>query len=216
MKRAITATGLATLAVMAVLGVFSVGSASASNQTLYLFLYSGPLPGLILFLSTGNQVFVPQAGGEFSIVCEHFGGHGTITTAAGTMWGTTQKVTGKYSKCKATPLGQAATVSEAEYEVDAQGSLRLLKDISVEIKSLSCVLTVKASTNQHLLLLLFLLDPVGLTLHGLLIHAEVSKLHSEASSEAACGVTGGKLQTTGTYAGLILAWVHNGNLLWDR
>jgi len=209
-----TAMGLLALTLMLVLGVFSAGSASASNQTLYLFLFSGPLPGLVLFLSTGNQVFHPEAGAEFAVTCEHFGGHGTITTAAGAMWGTTQKVTGKYSKCKATG-GFTANISEVEYEIDAQGSLKILKDISINIPTINCTLTVKAATNPHLLLLLFLLDPIGTTLHGLLIHAEVHGIHATASSLAQCQ-TGSLLPTTGTYEGLILAFVDGGNLLWDR
>jgi hypothetical protein len=211
MRRAKAAVmGLMTLVVMLVFGVFSAGSASA--QTLYLFLVTGPLPALVLVLSQGPQLFLPAAGSNFVVECKHFGAQGLISTPAGVMWGSTGKLNGKYSECKVKSTGNAAKITEVEYEINAQGSLSLLNDITISVAAAECTLKVISAKNQHLLLLLFLKDVLAPTL-ALLVHAEVSGIHSTASSEAHCGVTGTLLPTTGTYTGLFLTWVDNGGTI---
>lgn len=209
MKRAMTAMGLGTLAVMAVLGVFSVGSASA--QTLFLFLWTGPLPGLLLFLNDNLQIFHPIGGASFEVFCEHFGGHGILSNGSA-MWQSTGKITGKYSKCKATG-GFTANISEVEYELNAQGSVAILKPIEISVLSLGCSIKVESSAegqNTHLLELLFLNLPTDL-----LVHVAVSGIHATFSNEKACGITGlGLLHSDGTYTGLLLAWVDGGTLQW--
>src|ERR1035438_6396287 len=121
MRRATTTImGLMALVVTLVLGVFSAGSASA--QTLYLFLVTGPLPALVLLLNDNDQIFKVEANSELRIICKHFGGFGLLSNGSA-MWGSTGKINGKYSKCNAEPGNKVTTVSEAEYEVNAQGSV---------------------------------------------------------------------------------------------
>ncbi|HEX5853886.1 MAG TPA: hypothetical protein VFY36_12440 [Solirubrobacteraceae bacterium] len=206
MRRATTtAMGLVALVVMLVLGVFSAGSASAQ-----LFLYTGPLPALILVLNDNNQIFTVEPASEiaFQITCRHFRGHGTTPIA--TMKAASVIIIGTYSKCEATG-GIPATVTPAEYEIGADGSVSVLKSIVITVAGAAkCSVKVNSGgPNDHLLLLLFLNNPSG----DILAHVEVSGIRS-LSSGGVCGGAGVE-KTEGTYFGLLLVWAHGGSIKWD-
>jgi hypothetical protein len=199
-----TATGLVALVAMLALGMVSAGSASAHE-----FLYTGPLPVLLLILSDNKQVFEVVPAG-LAISCPHFRGH--ILFSGSTMHGTTAKVTGEYpGKCEVTG-GSKATISPVEYELSAEGTISVLNTITITAGSPAlCSLLVEPATNKNLSTLLFLKDPAAPTL-ALLVHVAVGGIHS-VGTNGTCA-TGGQ-HTNGTYFGLVLVWVDGGTIQWD-
>ncbi|HEX5853887.1 MAG TPA: hypothetical protein VFY36_12445 [Solirubrobacteraceae bacterium] len=206
MKRTTTATGLLALAAMLVLGVFA-GSASAGGGPNSFFLWTGPLPGLILVLSDNLQVF--KATSETEIVCRHYRGHGTASNGTAM---TTKSVTivGIYTSCIANGI-VTAEVSPAEYTISADGSVAIVgKPIVVTVPELGCSLKIESGPpNNNLRLLLFLNKT-----KAILVHVEVGKIASLASG-GLCG-TAGELKPEGTYRGLLLVSVHGGNVHWVK
>jgi hypothetical protein len=206
MKRSITATGLLSLVAMVLVGAFSTGSALAGGGPNSVFLWTGPLPGLVLVLSDNTQVFTAFSGGT-PIECEHFRGHGVASN--GKAMSTKEiTVTGQYNQCFASIF--PATVSPAEFLLNADGSLAVVgKPIVITVPAAGCSIKVSnggANTNLRLLLYLNLKE-------DLLVHVEIGKLTS-ISSGGACG-TAGEF-TEGTYRGLLLAWIDGGTLRWDK
>jgi len=208
MKRSITATGLLSLVAMILVGVFSTGSASAVSQ----FLWTGPLPGVVLVLSTNTQFFQAIPGGA-PIECAHFGARGLASNGKAM---TTKEITliGTYSKCKAAGLF-SATVSTAEYLLNANGSVAVVgSPIVVTVPELNCTLKISASANgagpnSNLNTIKFLNEP-----QSILAHVEVIEGIISLSSGGECGKAGEEF-TKGTYRGLLLASVDGGTLQWD-
>ncbi len=203
MKRTTTtAMSLVGLGLMLVLGVFS-GSASASE-----FLYTGPLPGLILVLNDNVQIFKP-APGTFQVECRHFAGHGILSATR--MSEAEQIVTGSYSKCEITG-GSKATITPVEYLIGANGTVSVLNTIVITAGSPgNCSIKVNpGASNSNLSKILFLNNPGG----DLLLHVEVTGIHSTASN-GLCGETGVE-KTEGSYFGLLLVWADKGGTIkWD-
>ena len=199
MKYSFIAAFAATIAV----GMFSAGSASAGGRPDSYFLWTGPLPGLVLVLSANPQVFMNEPMGP-PIVCMHFGGHSILSNGQA-MTVKTLAVTGRFTKCEL--LGAAATVSTAELLFSADGTLSVVgKPIVITIPSLNLSLKFNnGAPNTNLRLLLFLNGQ-----NDLLIHSEVSRLTSLASD------AGGEEKTEGEFRGLLLALVHGGRLQWVR
>ena len=206
MKRVTTtALGLAALVAMLVLGVFSAGSASA-----YLFLWTGPLPALILILNDNNQIFQPVPGaGAFTVTCRHFRGHGIASNG---IWMNATEITisGVYSKCEATG-GLNVNITPVEYLIGANGLVGIVgKPIVLTIPGAGCSLKINnGGANASLFLLLYLNQPSG----DILVHAEVGGIHSKGSG-GACGEAGVE-NTEGTYVGLFLVSIHGGTIKWD-
>ena len=192
--------GLVALVVMLVLGVFSAGPASAA-----LFLWTGPLPALILVLNDNNQVFTAEE--TFAVTCRHFGAHG-VTPSTGMSSGLVI-ITGTYSKCEATGNPGAVTITPVEYHILANGLVAISKPIVITIAGLGkCSLKLSpGGANSHLEKLRFLNQP-----EDLLVHAEVESITSTASG-GICG-TAGVEKPNGTYFGLFLVWVDGGTLKW--
>jgi hypothetical protein len=207
MKRPITATGLLTLVAMILVGVFSTGSASAVS----VFLWTGSLPGLVLVLSTNKQVFTSQPGGT-PIECEHFGGHAIASNGKAM---TTKEITltGLYTKCLASG-SLPATVTPAEFLLNADGSVAILKPLVISISVIECSLKISSSSggagpNSNLKTLKYLNEP-----KAILAHAEIKGITS-LSSGGECGPAGEE-KKAGEYTGLFLALVHGGTLQWDQ
>jgi hypothetical protein len=202
MKRISTATGLLTLVAMAVLGVFSVGSASAHS-----FLWTGPLPGLVLVLSDNPQVFTVEPKG-LAVTCKHFGGEGIASNGKG-MSVKVITVTGKYSKCEATG-GFVAQVSDAEYELSAEESVAVSgKPIVITFPALGCSLKINnGAPNNNLSKIRFLNEG-----SNILAHVEIAGITSLASGEP-CGPAGVE-KPNGEYTGLLRASLDGGTIKWD-
>jgi hypothetical protein len=203
MKRIITATGLSALAAMLVLGAFA-GSAFAVPQ----FLWTGPLPGLVLVKSDNPQVF--QAAPGLTVVCQKFSAHGRASNGTAM---TTKEITikGTYTECKTTePIAVAAEVSPAEYLLNAAGSITVKNEIVVTIPLAGCNIKIKAvAANENLKTIVFLNNANG----TILAHAEVTKIASEGSG-GACGEVGVE-NKEGIYRGLLLASLDGGTIKWD-
>jgi hypothetical protein len=209
MKRSITATGLLSLVAMILVGIFSTGSALASGGPNSVFLWTGPLPGLVLVLSDNDQVFTLVPGGT-SFECEHFRGHG-IASNGKAMSTKEITITGQYSKCffaGAVPI----TVTPAEFLLNANGSIAVVgKPIVITIPELGCSIKVNSGgANSGLRLLLFL----NLK-EDVLAHVEVGHL-TTLSSGGSCGGSPGEELPEGTYRGLLLVSIDGGTLKWDK
>jgi hypothetical protein len=195
------AFGLVVLAAMLVLGAFSAGTASAS-----LFLYTGPLPAKILFLSDNTQILKVENTSEESVVkCAHFGGE--VLAPANSMSATTLKIDGAYHTCKI-GAGTTVSVSPIEYEVTASGLVNVLKAITIAAVNGICTVKVPSGSenaaNKALEKLLFLNNSNG----DLLIHSDTNGIHSTTVGGAgACGKEGVE-HTEGSYTGLVLVWAH--------
>lgn len=208
MKRVKIATGLLTFVAMIAVGAFSAGLASAAPQ----FLWTGSLPGLVLALSTGKQVFTSQPGGT-PIECEHFGGHAIASNGKAM---TTKEVTltGRYTKCKAAGIFNA-TVSPAAFLLNADGSVAIIgQPIVISIEGINCSLKITnsnngAAPNNNLKTIKYLNENAA----AILAHAEVKGIVS-LSSGGECGEVGIE-KTEGEYKGLFLAVVDGGVLQWD-
>jgi hypothetical protein len=204
MKRQITATGLLSLVAMIVVGVFSTGSALAGGGPNSVFSWTGPLPGLVLVLNDNKQIFTTEPGGV-QIECAHFGGH-SIASNGKAMTTKEVTLTGLYTKCEA--IGLNATVSPAEFLLNADGSASILKAIVITIPALGCSLKVDGgAANKNLRLILYLNRP-----EDILAHVEITSIKSLASG-GSCG-TAGQEKLEGEYKGLFLAFVDGGTLQW--
>lgn len=207
MKRVTTTvTGLLALVVMLALGVFSAGAAQA-----HVFLTSGSLPALLLVLSEGLQKFkAEEKSGGPVVTCSHAGFHGIISQAV------TEKITvvGAYSKCEAFGKSNGVKVSTAEYELNANGTVTVLKPITIEVAG---VCKIDIPGNQSLQAITYLLDKFSPEIHRILAHADVEKITSNVlnlGGGVLCGEAGE--HTDGLYHGLLLAWVHgSGGILWE-
>ena len=202
MKCTSTTTGLLTLVAMIVLGALSAGSASAST-----FLWTGPLPGLVLILSDNTQVFTTEPGG-LKVECKHFGAHGIASNGI-SMAAKTIKLVGTYSKCTAAGLG--AKITTAEYVLNSDESVAVVgSPIVITVPEAGCSIKVNSGApNNKLKSIRFLNQPNG-TILG---HVEVTNITS-LGSNGACG-TPGEEKKEGSYTGLLSATLHGGTLKWD-
>ncbi|HEX5851499.1 MAG TPA: hypothetical protein VFY36_00245, partial [Solirubrobacteraceae bacterium] len=154
MIRKSTATGLLTLVALVVLGAVSAGSALAGGGPNSYFLWTGPLPGLVLVLARNAQVF--KATPELEISCKHFSAHG-IASNGKAMTAKEITLVGTYTGCEAPAIKQEALVSPAEFLVNANGSVAIIKKpIVVTVHALGCSLKVNSdAANGNLRLLLY-------------------------------------------------------------
>ncbi|HEX5853883.1 MAG TPA: hypothetical protein VFY36_12425 [Solirubrobacteraceae bacterium] len=204
MKRTTTATGLLTFVVMIVVGAFSAGSASAVPQ----FLWTGPLPALVLVLNDNTQLFEFEPGGT-GIECEHFKGH-AIASNGKAMTTKEITVTGLYTKCffgEIFPM----TVTPAEFLLNADGSVSVVgKPIVLTIPELGCSIKINSGPpNNNLRLILYL----NLA-QDVLAHVEIEKIASLGSG-GLCGDASVE-KTELHYTGLWLISVHGGTIRWEK
>jgi hypothetical protein len=208
MKRSITATGLLSLVAMILVGAFSTGSALAGGGPNSYFLWSGPLPGLLLVLATNAQVF--KATEALEVVCKHFQAHGLLSNGKAM---TTKEtiIVGTYTGCEAPAIPAPATVTTAEFLVSADGSVGVVnKPIVITVPAIGCSIKItNGSPNNNLRLLLYL----NQTILDVLAHVEVGKITS-IGSNGLCGEAGVE-KTTGIYRGLFLVSVDGGRIQWD-
>jgi hypothetical protein len=201
-----TAMGLAALVAMLVLGVFSAGSAQA-----HTFLWTGATPGLLLILADGPQIFKVTAIGGPEVICKHAHFDGLVKSESESA----DIVLGNYTGCSA--FGSGVSVSAAEYEISAEETVSVInKTITIEAPGL-CRIHIQPAGNANLAKIRYLVDPNSSSLR-ILAHAEVTGITSTTlnlgGGEVLCGKLG--TNTTGTYRGLLLAWVDSpGTLKWS-
>jgi hypothetical protein len=161
------------LVVMSAIGIMITSSASAR---VFLFIGTGTLLGKAL----ATQKFVTHAG---TVECTAL----TLTGTVPSLKTLKQKVTVSYTGCKA--FGLAATVSPAEYEFNADGTVAVLKAIT--IKATACLVTVPSG--QTVGVIKYLNKPVG----HVEIEPEVTGITSSGVG-AACEYA---VESNGTYTG---------------
>jgi hypothetical protein len=198
MQRIISAA--LSLGAILALGVVLAGGAQA-----HTFLVTGVTPpALLLVLADGPQSFtaIPEGG---KVTCTHARFHGTVTKESQL----TQVIVGEYTGC--TAFGSAATVTPAEYELNADETVSIInKTIRISVKVAKCSIDVAPQTLNKIR---FLKDPSAPTTR-ILAHAEVEKITSTIQGEGTlCGTKG--VHTEGEYQGLLLAWVEaGGSIQW--
>ena len=118
-----------TLALLAVgsLGGLLVTSASAHE-------FTAGKEGTLKSAQTTSQVFTTEAG---SWACEAASGEGKVK--AGAQQSLTEKV--QYSKCLL--FGNIVTLSEAEYEYLANGTVTLKNTLTAQVKYFNCHITIE-------------------------------------------------------------------------
>ncbi len=162
----------------------------ASTPSVFLSTVSGKL----LSGALATQKFATKAG---VVEC-------TGLTAAGEVTALTAehlKATVSYTGCKA--FGLAATVSPAEYEFNASGTVTVLKGIT--IKATGCLVTVPGG--QTVGTVKYLNKPTG----EIEVDSNVTGITSSGTG-AACEY---ETEHNGTYSGSSLVAVENGKLSWD-
>jgi hypothetical protein len=204
MRRIISAA--LSLGAILALGVVFAGGAQA-----HTFLWTGATPALLLILADGPQKFQPFPGGTV-VSCKHARFHGTITLKEAA----SQTAAGTYTGCEA--FGVKVTVSPAEYQFNANGTVSVInKTITIEAAA-KCKIEVKPAGNENLHQITYLVDPNSSETR-LLAHVNVLGITSFVTNlgggEVLCGAAG-EHKETGTYTGLVLAWVDAaGALKWD-
>jgi hypothetical protein len=184
MKR-IKFVGLALVAVCAV----SVVVASSAGA----HVFEASKAGLILGKALATQKFLTHAG---LIECTSLTAHGTVTSLKTLK----QVAIISYSGCKA--FGIAAKVSPAEYEFNADGSVVVLKTITVT--ATGCTVTVPGG--QTLSTLTYTNKPAG----EIEIVPNVTGITSSGVG-AACEYAS---ESVGTYTGASLTQLDGGSLTW--
>lgn len=125
---------IATAFAMSVAGVASASAAEFNASK------AGLLSAKVVAGAAGKQVFKTSAG---NVECTALTAEGKIAEGKKQ----TQNATVKYENC--TAFGDEATVSLAEYEFNANGSVKVLKAITVEAEVegvTECTVTVPAQT----------------------------------------------------------------------
>jgi hypothetical protein len=201
MRRTSTAAGLLTLVTL-VLGAVSAGSASAES-----FLWTGGLPGLLLVLSQNAQAFTIN-GSPLSFVCQHFGGHGILSSGPKGMSAKGATIAGTYSKCEAPALGAPVTVPSVDFLFNANGSLSIVgRPIVLTIPALGCSLKINNGGSSSLKTVKFLNLPQDIS-----AHLELNSFAALGSGEP-CGSAGEEKPVI--YSGLLLISVDGGTIKWD-
>jgi hypothetical protein len=125
---------------VALVAVFAFAAMAVQGASAHLF-ESTKVPGLLLASADGPQLFITLAG---HLVCNSLKGHGIVTTAKAL----TQIATVSYTSCSALVKGGAlGTVAEpinTEYEFNADGTVSILKDVTILVTAtgLKCTILV--------------------------------------------------------------------------
>jgi hypothetical protein len=121
----------------------------------------------------------------------------------------TQKASVKYTEC--TAFGFAAKISEAKYEFNAEGSVKVENTITVEVPLAGCKVVVGPTGNSALKTITYTNKEPG-TGHGKVeVKGKVSKINSEVKGgKGLCGKEG-KLKE-GTYTGNALVTLAGGEV----
>ncbi len=207
MKRTITATGSLALLVLFALGAFYAESAPAGGGPNSLFLWTGPLPGLVLVLSDNPQVF--HFNDPFTFTCQHFAAHGVISNGKA-MTGKEVTLAGQYTSCEDTNMAQPVIVSPVEFLLNADGSLAIVnKPIVLTLPALGCSVKINnGGPNSNIRLILYLNRP-----KDVLAHVEIKGIVALASV-GLCGEVAGENAEI-LYRGLWLISVDGGTIQWD-
>jgi hypothetical protein len=180
------------LALVAVFAMSAIASASASAFTEFV---GTPVGGAITDANPAGNVhkFKTAVG---TVECKQETSSGTVTAEKSA----TNKEKVKYSECKVTePFAAAATVSEAEYLFNANGSVKVENTITV--KTSLCTITVKPQSDT------------GITyanLAGGQLEVKTAVKNIVYSTSGLCGTKTN--ETGGEYSGIAVAKVAGGSL----
>jgi hypothetical protein len=183
---------------LCLVAMFTVGAVSEASASAHEFI-AKPVGAAITATASTNQVFTINAGE-------------TVCTALKVTKGTVpaeksekQIVTIKYEGCLA--LGQKTTISEAEYEFNANGFAKVLKPITITVEELgfNCKVEVPVAKNEKLEVIKF----ANATASTISLEAKVTKI-TYTTSGGFCGAGG----ENGTYNGNALVGVTGGTVQW--
>src|SRR5271154_1751826 len=124
--------------IAAVLALSGAGAASAAAHE-----FESSKKGTATDVGTNTQVFKDEPSAA-AVECKKL----TSTEVIKKTKTKTQKASVKYSEC--TAFGFPATISEAKYDFNAEGSVKVENTITVEVPSAKCKVTVGKSGNAAL------------------------------------------------------------------
>ncbi len=178
--------GMVLLTAFAVVGVDAV-SVSASGHEFY-----ASKTGTTKSKQTNAQVFKANGG---TLECSEVSGTGTISEGHSIM----HKEVFTYSGC--TAFGSSATISPAHFEFNANGPVKLEKEITVVATGAECEIVIPAQTVE------------AATYENesgkVKASANAFKIHSKGTGGSCKGES-----TEGTYTGRVLGELEGGTLEW--
>lgn len=123
----------------------------------------------------------------------------------------TQKAVVHYTEC--TAFGFPATISEAKYDFNAEGSVKVENTITVEVPAAGCKVVVSPTGNSKLKTITYENKEAG-SGHGKVeVKSNVSKIESEVKGGGGLCGKEGKLKE-GTYTGNALVSLAGGEVKW--
>jgi hypothetical protein len=178
---------------LALVVVFAMSAAAAASAGAHEF--SATVMGTVKGTAKATQVFTTAAG---KVECSTL----SVTSGQTVLASKTETATIQYSGCKA--FGLSATISPATYEFNAEGSVKLAKQIS--IKATACQVTVPTAGNENL-------KSVGYKQSGteVVIEPNVTGITSEGTGTACTYAK----ESKGTYTGNSSVSVAGGTVSWS-
>jgi hypothetical protein len=177
MKR-IVMLGVAMIAAFSIVAVDAI-SVSASGSE-----FAANKPGNIKSKATVEQTFKTSAG---TIDCKEVSGSSETTE----LKSVTHKEVLTFSEC--TGFGVSVTISVADVELNANGSVKLEKRVTIKPKGQSCEVRIEPQTLEHVS---YSSEPAG----KVTVELNLSKIHSKGTG----GVCGGE-NTEGSYSGTVVS-----------
>jgi hypothetical protein len=186
MKR-IVMLGVATVAAFSIVAVDAI-SVSASGSE-----FAANKPGKIKSKATNTQRFKTSAG---TIECTEVAGSSETTE----LKSVTHKEVLTFGGC--TGFGVNVTISVADLELNANGSAKLEKRVTIKPEGQSCEVRIEPQTLEHIS---YSSEPAGKVTTEL----NLSKIHSKGTG----GVCGGE-NTEGSYSGTVVSELEGGSIEW--
>jgi hypothetical protein len=187
MKR-IVILGVALVASFSLVAVDAI-SVSASGDE-----FVASKTGKIKSKSSGEQLFKTSAG---TVECEEVTGSSEITE----LKSVTHKEVLTFSNC--TGFGGNITISTADLELNANGSAKLEKRITMKPEGAGCSVLIEPQTLEHFS---YSNEPGS----KVTVNLNLSKIHSKGTG-GACGSTE---NTEGSYSGTIISELASGTIEW--
>jgi hypothetical protein len=190
---------------VALVAVFAFSAMAAAGASAHTFTASAV--GLLLLAEQeGTQVFGTTAG---TLKCATVKGDGKSTA----LKSLAQSITVSYSGCKATNGTVEATPTQpivAEYEFDADGSVKILSPVTIFTEFAGSKCTIKVPAQGPLKTVVF--KSVGGTV---LVESNVTGIESIATGSGCKAGSNGVTAKTGTYVGNAVTKADGGTVGWE-
>jgi hypothetical protein len=189
------------LTIVALLALSALAAASASAHE-----FIASKKGTATDVGTNTQVFKDEPK-AVAVECKKTESTEKITSTKTK----TQKASVKYTEC--TAFGFPATISEAKYLFNAEGSVKVENTITVEVPGAGCKVVVGKTGNSKLKTITYENKESGSGHGKVAVKASVSKITSEVKGGGGLCGKEGKLKE-GSYTGAALVTLPEGEVSW--